>query len=77
MLYMFLAERLCGMWFDIDGKHRLVSVCHTLNIRSKHEPHREPYTDYDAEMLMYMFDLRFLQHNYFWYEKDDIEEKDF
>jgi hypothetical protein len=51
----------CGMWCDIDGKRRLLSMCHIAISRVKHGPRREPYTTEDVMMLKRMIDLRFLQ----------------
>lgn len=51
----------CGLWFDINGKRRLASMCHSAISRVKHGPRREPYTARDVTMLKRMIDLRFLQ----------------
>ncbi len=55
------AHERCQMWFDIGGKRRLAAICHFGISRIKHGSRREPYTEYDKDMLKRMLDLRFAQ----------------
>jgi hypothetical protein len=55
------SERCSNLWKEINGKRRLLALCHRDISKWKAPKSNLIYTDYDIEMLKRMVDIRFEQ----------------
>lgn len=61
----------CGRWIDIHGKRRFAAMCHTAVSKNHHGTRLRGYTDRDVMLLKRMMDMRFLQIDRYYEERDE------